>query len=137
MCLFSFCCVLLLFPPFLLVQQNAAFKILRTRLKTIPPYSFSGEQIRRTASGTPYTQHLHHMPSGSQIMEDGDLGLDSMGNLHNGINFVARLQQFEQMQQQHRLHVRLQSQQHHNNPTSSKVHQAHYSLISLFFSGLQ
>ncbi|KAK4761252.1 hypothetical protein SAY87_006145 [Trapa incisa] len=105
----------------LLPQQSAAFKILRTRLKTVPPYSFSGD-IRRTASGTSYSQ-LHHVPSGSQIMEDGDLGLDCLANTHNGINFSARLQQFEQMLQQHRAQARLQSQQHHNNPTSSKEKQ--------------
>ncbi|PKI58187.1 hypothetical protein CRG98_021409, partial [Punica granatum] len=107
----------------LLPQQSAAFKILRTRLKTVPPYSFSGEQIRRTSSGTPYSQRLQHMPSGSQIMVDGDLGQDSSGSLHNGINFAARLQQFEQMQRQHRLHAKLQSQKHRNNPTSSKEQQ--------------
>lgn len=125
------------FPCFLSLywlQQSAAFKILRTRLKTVPPCSFSGEQIRRTASGTSYSQLLHHIPSGSQVMEDGDSGQDSMGNLHNGINFTARLQQFEQMQQQHRMHVKLQSQTHHNNPPSSKVREAYMIVWFVLFS---
>ncbi|KAK4754500.1 hypothetical protein SAY87_002604 [Trapa incisa] len=108
----------------LLPQQSAAFKILRTRLKTVPPYSFNGD-IMRTASGTYYSQRIHHVPTGSQIMEDGDLGVDSLANMHNGINFSVRLQQFEQMLQQHRSQARLQSQQHHNNLTSSKEKQKH------------
>ncbi|PQQ18847.1 protein VAC14 homolog [Prunus yedoensis var. nudiflora] len=101
----------------LLPQQSAAFKILRTRLKTVPLYSFNGEQIRRTSSGNPY-QILHHMPGGSQITEDGDINQDSK-NSHNGINFASRLQQFEQMQQQHRQHVKVQAQSHRNSTSSS------------------
>ncbi|KAF8021139.1 hypothetical protein BT93_G1540 [Corymbia citriodora subsp. variegata] len=104
----------------LLPQQSAAFKILQTRLKTVPPYSLSSEQIKRTSLGIPYSQILHHMPSGSQIMEDGDISRD-MGSAPNGINFTARLQQFEQMQQQHRMHAKSQLQsQFRNNSTSTK-----------------
>ncbi|KAG6707814.1 hypothetical protein I3842_06G051100 [Carya illinoinensis] len=91
----------------LLPQQSAAFKILRTRLKAVPSYSFNGEQLRRTSSGN--GQILHHMPSGSQITEDGD-GIPDGASSHNGINFTARLQQFEKMQHQHRVHTKVQAQ---------------------------
>ncbi|KAK7843206.1 protein vac14 like protein [Quercus suber] len=99
----------------LLPQQSAAFKILRTRLKTVPSYSFNGDQFRQT-SGNPY-QILHHMPSGSQITEDGD-GMQDGGNSHNGINFALRLQQFEQMQYQHRMHAQAQAQSWSSSTTS-------------------
>ncbi|CAI0383459.1 unnamed protein product [Linum tenue] len=90
-------------------QQSAAFKILRTRLKTVPSYSFSGDhQVKRTSSGNPYSQILHHSPSGSQISEDGDVAGQELGNPNsqNGINFTSKLQQFEQVQRQHRIHTR-------------------------------
>ncbi|KAI3413026.1 Vac14_Fig4_bd domain-containing protein [Psidium guajava] len=104
----------------LLPQQSAAFKILRTRLKTVPSYSLSSEQMKRMSSGNSYSQILHHMPSGSQITDDGDISRD-MGSLPNVINFAARLQQFEQMQQQHRMHAKSELQsQLRNNSTSSK-----------------
>lgn len=99
------------------MQQSAAFKILRTRLKTVPSYSFNGEQFRRTSSGNSY-QIPHHMPSGSQITEDGDRIQDG-GNSHNGINFASRLQQFEQMQHQHRMHAKEQAQLRNSSSTSS------------------
>ncbi|KAL5189125.1 Protein VAC14 [Glycine soja] len=92
----------------LLPQQSAAFKILKTRLKAVPSYSFNGEQLKKTSSGNPY-QFLHHMSGGSQISEDGDIAMDG-GNSHNGINFAARLQQFQQMQHQHRVHLKTQAQ---------------------------
>ncbi|MED6180529.1 PtdIns(3,5)P(2) sythesis regulation factor, variant 2 [Stylosanthes scabra] len=92
----------------LLPQQSAAFKILKTRLKAVPSYSFNGEQLKRTPSGNPY-QFLHQMPGGSQITEDGDIPVDGGGNSHNGINFAARLQQFQQVQHLHRLHSKAQN----------------------------
>uniref|UniRef100_A0A5B6YJI3 Vacuolar protein 14 C-terminal Fig4-binding domain-containing protein n=1 Tax=Davidia involucrata TaxID=16924 RepID=A0A5B6YJI3_DAVIN len=92
----------------LLPQQSKAFKILRTRLKAVPSYSFNGEQFKRTSSGNFYSQN-HHTSSGSQVSEDGFMNEDSR-NVHNGINFASRLQQFEQMQQQHRLHSKSQAQ---------------------------
>ncbi|XP_022725365.1 protein VAC14 homolog isoform X2 [Durio zibethinus] len=98
----------------LLPQQSAAFKILQTRLKTVPSYSFNGDQLKRASSGNPYSQILHH--SGSQITEDGDVNQDN-GNVPNGINFASRLQQFEQMQQQHRLLAKSQAQSR-NSSTS-------------------
>ncbi|KAB1205823.1 hypothetical protein CJ030_MR7G027988 [Morella rubra] len=101
----------------LLPQQSAAFKILRTRLKTVPSYSFNSEQFRRTSSGNPY-QILHHIPSGSQITEDGD-SIQDGANSHNGINFASRLQQFGQMQHQHRMHAKTQSQLRNSSSTSS------------------
>lgn len=99
------------------MQQSAAFKILRTRLKTVPSYSFNSEQFRRTSSGNPY-QILHHIPSGSQITEDGD-SIQDGANSHNGINFASRLQQFGQMQHQHRMHAKTQSQLRNSSSTSS------------------
>lgn len=76
------------------MQQSAAFKILRTRLKTVPTYSFSGgdQQISR-ASSVPFAQYH----------EDGDRKEDkNINTSHQGINFDARLQQFEKVQNQHR-----------------------------------
>ncbi|CAN6466024.1 unnamed protein product [Victoria cruziana] len=90
----------------LLPQQSAAFKVLRTRLKTVPAYTFNGEPagsgIWRTLSGNPYSQIL-------QNPEDGDRNQDS-GNILTGINFASRLQQFEQMQYQHRIQAKNQLQ---------------------------
>lgn len=101
------------------MQQSAAFKILKTRLKAVPSYSFNGEQLKKTSSGNPY-QFLHHMSGGSQITEDGDVTVDG-GNSHNGINFAARLQQFQQMQQQHREHLKTQAQTRKKSTSLSKV----------------
>ncbi|KAG6542133.1 hypothetical protein Mapa_016485 [Marchantia paleacea] len=108
----------------LLPQQSSAFKILRTRLKTIPTNTAvqvqppSGSEgfgtlsaIRRTASGGPYAQILSHIPSiqsASQV-DEGSQNLDSR-NGPTSINFDAHLQQFEHMQHQHRLHRVTQSQ---------------------------
>lgn len=101
------------------MQQSAAFKILRTRLKTVPSYSFNGEQVRRTSSGNPY-QIIHHVPSGSQISENGD-GIQDGANSHNGINFASMLQQFEQMQRQHHMHTKVQALSRNNSTTSLSV----------------
>ncbi|KAF3777208.1 VAC14-like protein [Nymphaea thermarum] len=90
----------------LLPQQSAAFKILRTRLRTIPAYNLNGDPagsgIWKTLSGNPYSQILQHP-------EDGEKNQDA-GNIHTGINFASRLQQFEQMQYQHRSHAKSQLQ---------------------------
>lgn len=104
----------------LLMQQSAAFKILRTRLKTVPSYSFNGEQIKRTSSGNPCSQILHSMPSGLQFSEDGEVNPD-LGSSHGGINFASRLQQFEQMQRQHRVHAKAQAQMRKSSASLSKV----------------
>ncbi|KAG4148861.1 hypothetical protein ERO13_D05G309600v2 [Gossypium hirsutum] len=97
----------------LLPQQSSAFKVLRRRLKTVPSYSFDGGNLKRAASGNPYSQILHH--SGSQITEDGDIDQDNR-NLQNGINF-ASLQQFKQMQQQHHMLAKSRAQSR-NSSTS-------------------
>ncbi|KAJ6768822.1 TAX1 BINDING PROTEIN-RELATED [Salix koriyanagi] len=105
----------------LLPQQSAAFKILRTRLKTVPSYSFSGDQVKRTSSGNPHPQIIHHIPCGSQIFEDGDINQDvGASNSHNGINFTLRLHEFEQMQRQHRMHAKMQAQSRNSSTPSSK-----------------
>eukprot|EP00268_Persea_americana_P001494 TRINITY_DN1045_c0_g1_i4.p1 TRINITY_DN1045_c0_g1~~TRINITY_DN1045_c0_g1_i4.p1 ORF type:complete len:724 (+),score=135.00 TRINITY_DN1045_c0_g1_i4:163-2334(+) len=103
----------------LLPQQSAAFRILRTRLKTVPSYTFSSGQFRGTFSGNPYADVAHDILNGTQII-DGDMDGDA-GNGHNGINFESRLKQFEQMQQRHCVHSRLQSQS--RNATSSALSQ--------------
>ncbi|KAK4264056.1 hypothetical protein QN277_029396 [Acacia crassicarpa] len=104
----------------LLPQQSAAFKILKTRLKAVPPHSLNGEQFRGTSSGNPY-QIPHHTTSGSQITEDGDIAVD-VGDPDNEINFAARLQQFEQMQNQHRMHARAQAQLRNASTSVSMNH---------------
>ncbi|PON81799.1 Vacuole morphology and inheritance protein [Trema orientale] len=98
-------------------EQSAAFKILRTRLKTVPSYSFSGEQLKQTSSGNSY-QIFHHISGGSHITEDGDVNEDEK-NLHNEIKFALRLQQFEQMQHQHRLHAKAQTQSRTSSASSA------------------
>ncbi|CAN6295950.1 unnamed protein product [Urochloa humidicola] len=81
----------------LLPQQSAAFKILRTRMKTVP---FS-ENLKRTSSANPYSQIL-------QVTEDGNRNQDTQN--YSAINFPSLLQQFENMQQQHRNHLKGQLQ---------------------------
>ncbi|KAA8532508.1 hypothetical protein F0562_032676 [Nyssa sinensis] len=102
----------------LLPQQSTAFKILRTRLRTVPSYSFNNEQFKQTLSGNPYSQ-IHHMSSGSQVSEDGDMNEDSQ-IVQNGINFASRLQQFENMQDQHRMHSKLQAHLRYKSASSAK-----------------
>ncbi|KAK9063662.1 hypothetical protein SSX86_017533 [Deinandra increscens subsp. villosa] len=85
--------------------QSAAFKILRTRLKTVPSYSFGNEQVNRTSSGNP---SVHFSDDGNK-------------NVHNGINFAFWLQRFQQIQQKHRVHFRSQERSHNISTHSSKV----------------
>lgn len=99
----------------LLPQQSAAFRILKKRLKTVPTYTFNGEELnlsalRSTTSGNLCAQLLTHIPglgNGMQSSEDGDDDTEFASGT-TGINFAARLQQFEHMQQQHRFHRRPQ-----------------------------
>ncbi|OAE25279.1 hypothetical protein AXG93_4642s1000 [Marchantia polymorpha subsp. ruderalis] len=115
----------------LLPQQSSAFKILRTRLKTIPTMNTSSATdnyaIRRTASGGHYAQILSHIPSiqsASQV-DEASQNLDSR-NGPSSINFDAHLQQFEDMQNQHRhfrvtqSQARKQSQQSQQSQQSRK-----------------
>lgn len=115
----------------LLIQQSSAFKILRTRLKTIPTMNTSSATdnyaIRRTASGGHYAQILSHIPSiqsASQV-DEASQNLDSR-NGPSSINFDAHLQQFEDMQNQHRhfrvtqSQARKQSQQSQQSQQSRK-----------------
>ncbi|VFQ66495.1 unnamed protein product [Cuscuta campestris] len=97
----------------LLPQQSAAFKVLRTRLKTVPKYFFSEEYLRITSPGNPHgqTSHLRGMPhisDGFDMNENSRNGTSE--NSHNGINFPSMLRQFEQIQQKHR--ARSTSQPH-------------------------
>ncbi|KAJ7541111.1 hypothetical protein O6H91_10G046700 [Diphasiastrum complanatum] len=99
----------------LLPQQSTAFKILRTRLKTVPAHTFMqiqtggndapGQRATRRASSAPHNQIITHIPSlpiQAQFGEDGDMRYD--GDLPSSINFATRLNQFQLMQHQHRLH---------------------------------
>ncbi|KAI3817304.1 hypothetical protein L1987_11093 [Smallanthus sonchifolius] len=89
----------------LLPQQSAAFKILRTRLKTLLSYSFNKEQVNRTSSGNP---SIHFSDEGNM-------------NMYNGINFASWLQRFQQIQQKHHAHLKSQVQSHNTSTNSSKV----------------
>lgn len=71
------------------------------------------------------------MPGGSQITEDGDINQNNK-NSHNGINFVSRLQQFEQMQHRHRLHAKSQAQSH-SNSTSTLTKVVFFLCFSVLF----
>ncbi|XP_077230419.1 protein VAC14 homolog isoform X2 [Tasmannia lanceolata] len=99
----------------LLPQRSEAFMILQTRLKTVPSYTFNGEQLRQTSSENPYSQIV-------PITEDGD-GSRVRGKAQNGINFALRLQQFEQMQRQHRMHSKSESLLQTRSSTSSNFSQ--------------
>ncbi|KAL0446726.1 UNVERIFIED_CONTAM: protein VAC14 [Sesamum latifolium] len=101
----------------LLPQQSVAFKILRTRLKTVPSYSFSGEQFKRLSSGNAFSEVNHF--GGSEILEDGMN--EDQRNVRNGINFASWLQQFERVQQQHRVHSKSQAISRYNSTSSVKV----------------
>ncbi|CAN4123402.1 unnamed protein product [Withania somnifera] len=103
----------------LLPQQSAAFKILRTRLKTVPSYSFKEEPFRRISPGIPYSQS-NYGGGGSQILEEGGLNENSL-DMHNGINFSSKLQQFQQIQQQHHFHSKSQTQSRLLSTTSAKL----------------
>ena len=85
------------------LQQSMAFKILRTRLKTVPVYAlmhvssnstseFPGLVVRRSPSSSSYAQI-------QQITEDGEASSD----LSNG-DFQAKLQHFRAVQNQHQEH---------------------------------
>ncbi|KAL2485034.1 Protein VAC14-like protein [Abeliophyllum distichum] len=102
----------------LLPQQSLAFKILRTRLKTVPSYSFSGEQLKQKSSGSVLSE-ANYMGR-SQISEDGDPFHDPP-NVHNGINFISRLQQFKHIQQQHHMHSKFQAQTRRSSSSTKEV----------------
>ncbi|KAH1260672.1 Protein VAC14 [Glycine max] len=101
----------------LLPQQSAAFKILKTRLKAVPLYSFNGEQLKRMPSGDSY--QFRNVPDGFRTIEDGDVAKDG-GSSRNGINFAARLQQFQQMQHQHRVLTKTQAKLRNMSTSLSK-----------------
>ncbi|GJY64498.1 protein VAC14 [Tanacetum coccineum] len=85
----------------LLPQQSAAFKILRTRLKTVPSYSFKREKTT-------------HALSDNNVNEDPRY-------LHSGIDFASWLERFEQMQKQHRVHLKSRILSHNSSISSKDV----------------
>lgn len=99
---------------FFCLQQSAAFRILETRLKTVPTYSLSGggDQIRRAFSGVSFSQYMHHQ-------QDGDAEDYNINSSHQGINFAARLQQFENVQNQHRGQARNEVNYSYSTSSSS------------------
>ncbi|XP_057528713.1 protein VAC14 homolog isoform X1 [Amaranthus tricolor] len=104
----------------LLPQQSAAFKILRTRLKTVPSYSFNGEhQGWNTPSETSHSRVSNHVDSRPHCTQDGVMTQD-VESMCNGINFDSRLQQFQHMQQEHRIHAKAQAQLRKSSVTSTK-----------------
>ncbi|KAL8112300.1 hypothetical protein AgCh_019849 [Apium graveolens] len=117
----------------LLPQQSAAFKILRTRLKTVPSYRFSGDQINGSLSGNPYA-NKYYMTSGSHVPEDGEIDEDAH-NSQSGMNFPARLQQFNQMQHQHRMLSRSGAPASNNSMLASKVYFLNFSFLTNLSSG--
>lgn len=102
-----------------ILQQSAAFKILKTRLKAVPSYSNSGEQLKRKPSGDPY--QFHSVPDGFRTIEDGVVVAEDGGSSRNGINFAARLQQFQQMQRQHRVLAKTRAKSRNISTSSTKV----------------
>lgn len=101
------------------VQQSAAFKILRTRLKTVPSYSFTSEQHRDMTQETVHSRGPNHVDSRSLFTQDGVVTQDEP--MSNGINFASRLQQFQKMQQEHRSHAKSQVHLRKGSVTSTKV----------------
>ncbi|KAL7110777.1 hypothetical protein ACP275_05G047700 [Erythranthe tilingii] len=102
----------------LLPQQCVAFKILRTRLKTVPSYSFSGEQFKQLSSGNAFPEVNNFV--GSQVSEDGAATKENQKNVHNGINFAQWQQQFEKVQEQHRAHSKSEALSRSNSTSSAK-----------------
>ncbi|XP_072991145.1 protein VAC14 homolog isoform X1 [Typha latifolia] len=95
----------------LLPQQSAAFKILKTRLKTVQSSTFSSEHRKCPLSGDQYAQIL-------PITEDNNRN-QSAAHIYNAINFASKLEEFENMQQRHRANARSRVQS--RNFTSSTV----------------
>uniref|UniRef100_A0A7N0ZTN5 Vacuolar protein 14 C-terminal Fig4-binding domain-containing protein n=1 Tax=Kalanchoe fedtschenkoi TaxID=63787 RepID=A0A7N0ZTN5_KALFE len=77
----------------LLPQQSAAFKILKTQLKTVPSFSFSNECY--SSQGACYTQ------CGTNTPEDGNTEKETADN--QKLDFTSILQQFERIQSKHRV----------------------------------
>ncbi|RRT85623.1 hypothetical protein B296_00008885 [Ensete ventricosum] len=84
------------------VQRSAAFKIVRTRLKTVPSNIFNNEQLKHPCSQI------------SEITDDS--GDQVAANVYDKINFPSKLQQFQQTLRRHRFS--LQSQRSASSSTS-------------------
>ncbi|CAM8945540.1 unnamed protein product [Rhodiola kirilowii] len=83
----------------LLPQQSAAFKILKTRLKAVPSFSFSSEYYSYPSA-----------QSGTIILEDG-LDYTKQETADNQrLDFTSILQQFGLMQSKHRALAKVQRQ---------------------------
>ncbi|KAL9254425.1 VAC14-like protein [Drosera capensis] len=103
----------------LLPQQSSAFKILRTRLKTVPSYSLSDEQVQFS------TVHLNPGSSSSVPIEliMNDHVKQGTDDMQSWIDFSSRLQLFEQMQQKHRTLAKLQARQQKYSTSTKDIQQ--------------
>ncbi|CAA7394916.1 unnamed protein product [Spirodela intermedia] len=83
----------------LLPQQSVAFKILRTRIKTVPSFALGSAQFERRTPWNPAQRDSDEIP---------DQETESIPE--SEIDFAARLEQFEGMQRLHRVHAKSQMQ---------------------------
>lgn len=74
------------------VQQSSAFKILKTRLKTVTSFSFSFS----FSSNHYNSKVVHHPQFGTKILEDGYTKLETADK--HELDFTSMLQQFDCMQ---------------------------------------
>lgn len=82
------------------IQQSSAFKILKTRLKTVPSFSFSIDHYNFLA--------LHQPQVGTNILEDGHRKQETAEKQE--LDFTSILQQFQSMQTKHRALAKHQRQ---------------------------
>lgn len=116
------------------MQQSAAFKILKTRLKAVPSYSFNREQLNRMPSGD-YYEFLPQMPDEHKKKDkDGDATEDG-GSSYNRLNFTERLNEFQEMQKKHRVHTKSQRTTRSLSTSLPKV--AGFFILRVDFISLQ
>ncbi|WOL02590.1 hypothetical protein Cni_G11309 [Canna indica] len=108
----------------LLPQEGPAFKILNSRLKNVPPYTFSNEEVQHqtdtlfSKTKEDVTKNkdavLQHQTDTlfSKTKEDVTINKDAV-NIFDTIDFPFRLQQFQQILHRHRLYS-----QSHNSGSS-------------------
>lgn len=114
------------------MQQSAAFKILKTRLKAVPSYSFNREQLNRMPSGD-YYEFLPQMPDEHE-KKDGDVTEDG-GSSYSRLNFNQRLNEFQEMQKKHRVHTKSQRTSRSLSTSLPKV--AGFFILRVDFISLQ
>ena len=78
------------------MQSSTAFKILWSRLNTMPSSFFTGKEFNRILSEDQQSQISHQKQEGSQIAE---------GNEGPFIDFVLLLQKFKDMRHKHHIQI--------------------------------